>query len=285
MRAADAGGNTGPYSNLASATTASAGGGGGGPITFVQTSNATPQTPQRTVTVRFNATQVAGDLNVVVVGWGDTTAAVGTVTDSSGNVYRLAVGPTAISGTATQAIYYAANIVGAAAGANSVTVSFTAPAIYPDIRLAEYSGIDPNNPLDVVASATGNSAASATPPVTTTFANDLLVGANLVQSLTITGGSGFTHPGDHLARRRHPRGSHRHGDRQLQRQRHHCRGTLDHAARRVPPASLTVRRRGARAQPRARPGTAAQFPCNCYLRVANCDRSHTALSDALYTLV
>ena len=115
------------------------------------------------MTVRFNATQVAGDLNVVVVGWGDTTAAVGTVTDSVGNVYRLAVGPTAISGTATQAIYYAANIVGAAAGANSVTVSFTAAAIYPDIRLAEYSGIDPNNPLDVVASATGNSAASATP--------------------------------------------------------------------------------------------------------------------------
>jgi len=192
VRAADAGGNTGPYSNLASATTASAGGGGGGPITFVQTSNATPQTPQRTATVRFNATQVAGDLNVVVVGWGDTTAAVGTVTDSVGNVYRLAVGPTAISGTATQAIYYAANIVGAAAGANSVTVSFTAAAIYPDIRLAEYSGIDPNNPLDVVASATGNSAASTTPPVTTTFANDLLIGANLVQSLTITGGSGFS---------------------------------------------------------------------------------------------
>jgi chitodextrinase len=192
VRAADAGGNTGPYSNLASATTASAGGGGGGPITFVQTSNATPQTPQGTVTVRFNATQVAGDLNVVVVGWGDTTAAVGTVTDSVGNVYRLAVGPTAISGTATQAIYYAANIVGAAAGANSVTVSFTAAAIYPDIRLAEYSGIDPNNPLDVVASATGNSAASTTPPVTTTFANDLLIGANLVQSLTITGGSGFS---------------------------------------------------------------------------------------------
>ena len=44
----------------------------------------------------------------------------------------------------------------------------------------------------MVASATGNSAASATPAVATTFANDLLVGANLVQSLTITGRSGFT---------------------------------------------------------------------------------------------
>ena len=41
-------------------------------------------------------------------------------------------------------------------------MSFTGPAIYPDIRLAEYSGLDPNNPLDVVASATGNSATSAT---------------------------------------------------------------------------------------------------------------------------
>ena len=194
VRAADTAGNTGPYSNLASATTASAGGGGGtgGPITFVQNSSATPQTPQSSVSVRFSAAQVAGDLNVVVVGWNDSTAAVGIVTDSMGNVYRLAVGPTAISGTASQSLYYAANIVGAAAGANSVTVSFTSPAIYPDIRIAEYSGIDPNNPLDVVAGATGNSGTSVTPAVTTTYANDLLIGANLVQSLTVAGGSGFT---------------------------------------------------------------------------------------------
>ena len=82
--------------------------------------------------------------------------------------------------------------MGAAAAANVVTVTFTGPATYPDIRMAEYSGIDPNNPLDVVSSATGNGATSATPAVATSYANDLLVGANLVQSLTITAGSGFS---------------------------------------------------------------------------------------------
>jgi hypothetical protein len=45
-----------------------------------------------------------------VVGWNDTTAAVQSVKDSTGNNYNLAIGPT--SGTALQqSIYYAANIV------------------------------------------------------------------------------------------------------------------------------------------------------------------------------
>jgi hypothetical protein len=35
-----------------------------------------------------------------------------------------------VSGTASQAIYYAANIVRAAAGANAVLVSFTSAALY-----------------------------------------------------------------------------------------------------------------------------------------------------------
>jgi fibronectin type 3 domain-containing protein len=191
VRAADAAGNTGPYSGIASATTAS-GGGGGGPITFVQSAYATPQTPQGSVSVKFSAAQQSGDLNVVVVGWNDSTATVGTVTDSSGNAYRLAVGPTVQAGTATQAIYYAANVVSATAGANTVQVSFTSAAIYADVRILEYSGIDPNNPLDVVASAAGTGTTSSTPAVTTTYANDLLVGANLVQALTLSPGAGYT---------------------------------------------------------------------------------------------
>ena len=46
-----------------------------------------------------------------MVGWNDTSAAVKSVTDSRGNTYALAVGPTV--GTAlTQSIYYATNIAG-----------------------------------------------------------------------------------------------------------------------------------------------------------------------------
>ena len=71
----------------------------------------------RQCAVTFTATQVAGDLNVVVVGWNDSTATVSTVTDTSGNTYTLAVGPTVVSGTLSQSIYYAKNIAAAAAGA------------------------------------------------------------------------------------------------------------------------------------------------------------------------
>src|SRR5438270_75475 len=60
-------------------------------IGFVQGSDATPQSPQSTVSVTFTSAQTAGHLNVVVVGWNDTTAAVSSVTDSIGNAYTLAV--------------------------------------------------------------------------------------------------------------------------------------------------------------------------------------------------
>ena len=192
VRATD-GGNTGPYSPLASATTAAGGGGGSpGPITYLQSGYATPQTPQSTVSVKFAAAQVAGDLAVVVVGWNDSTATVGSVTDSSGNTYRLAVGPTVQAGTASQSIYYASNIVAAAAGANTVKVTFTSPAVYADVRILEYGGIDPNDPLDVIASGSGTGSTSSTAPVTTTYANDLIIGANLTQSMTVGPGAGFT---------------------------------------------------------------------------------------------
>lgn len=40
-------------------------------IRYVQSNCAVPQTPQTTVTVKFNAAQTAGNLSVVVVGWND----------------------------------------------------------------------------------------------------------------------------------------------------------------------------------------------------------------------
>jgi hypothetical protein len=146
----------------------------------VQTNAATPQAPQTVVTIPYTAAQVAGDLNVVAVGWGDTTSQVVSVTDTSGNLYQLAVGPTQ-SGIGTQSIYYLANV--AAANANTVTVTFTTPATNPDIRIAEYSGIEPVSPLDGTAALSGNSGLSDSGSVVTTHARDLLVGANFVASV------------------------------------------------------------------------------------------------------
>ena len=125
-------------------------------ISFVQSNYGAPQSTPTSVAVKFTAAQKAGDLNVVAVGWNDSTARVSSVTDSSGNTYQRAVGPTTIAGTLSQSIYYARNILAAAAGANTVTVQFSTGAAFPDIRILEYSGADLANPVDVTAGATGS---------------------------------------------------------------------------------------------------------------------------------
>jgi fibronectin type 3 domain-containing protein len=159
-------------------------------ITFVQGNSATPQTPQTTVPVAFTAAQTAGDLNVVAVGWSDSTATIKSIVDNSGNHYTLAVGPTIVTGTSTLAIYYAKNIN--ASAANTVTVTFNSAATFADIRILEYSGADQTNPVDVVAANTGFSATAATNPISTSNPTDLLFGANLGQQASTGPGAGFT---------------------------------------------------------------------------------------------
>src|SRR5262252_893704 len=159
---------------------------------FVQAASAVPQSSPTSVAVTYTQAQAAGDFNVVVVGWNSATGQVQAVTDTRGNTYVLAVGPTVSPGFATQSIYYAANIAAAAAGANTVTVTFTAPAPFPDIRLAEYRGIAATTPVDGAIAGTGTSGTSSSGALVTTNASDLLVAANLVATLTSGAGAGFT---------------------------------------------------------------------------------------------
>jgi hypothetical protein len=163
-------------------------------LTYVQGNYATPQSSLTAAPVTYKAAQTAGHLNVVIVGWNDATAQVRSLTDSRGNVYQLAVGPTVLTGSnpISQSIYYAKNISAATAGANTVTVTFNAAAYCPDIRILEYSGIDAVTPVDVSAAATGNSGTSSSGAVITKNATDLLVGANLVWTSTTGPGSGLT---------------------------------------------------------------------------------------------
>ena len=146
---------------------------------------ATPQSPTATVPVAYPGAQTAGNLNVVVVGWNDTTATVQSVKDSGGNNYSLAIGPT--SGTALrQSIYYAPNIK---AGSNTVTVTFSQAAVAPDVRILEYRGV---NTVDVTAGASGSSTAANSGATTTTSANELIFGAATVFTGVTGAGSGFT---------------------------------------------------------------------------------------------
>jgi hypothetical protein len=76
---------------------------------YVQGNYAVQQTPQATVTIPYTKAQGTGDLNVVIVGWNDSTAQVSSVSDSEGNLYQLAAGPT-VTGRVSQGIYYAKNV-------------------------------------------------------------------------------------------------------------------------------------------------------------------------------
>src|SRR5205085_1329444 len=86
----------------------------------------------------------------------------------------------------TQSIYYAANVAAAAAGANTVTATVTAPAAYPDVRIAEYSGGASASPVGGTEAAQGNGAVSDSGAVTTSNAHDLQVGGNVVPTATST---------------------------------------------------------------------------------------------------
>ena len=159
-------------------------------ISYVQSSWDNPQSAQSVSAATFPGTQTAGHVNVVFVGWSDSTSSVSSVTDSSGNVYTLAIGPTRLSGSASQAVYLATNI--AAAAANTVTVTFSASVLYPDVRIVEYSGVDTAHPLDGVAGAAAPSGGVLdSGPLTTTVPNDWLVMGNYIGSATTAEGSGF----------------------------------------------------------------------------------------------
>jgi hypothetical protein len=164
------------------------------PIRFVQVASTAPpltQAAQATVSATFSAPQSVGGLNVIAIGWEDTAVNVTAVTDTAGNSYTLAVGPTILPGYMCLSTYYAKNIRASAPG-NVVSVTFTTAAKGPDLRILEYSGIDPFNALDVTAAATGTSNISSAGPATTTTANDLLFGANMLQVSSSGPGAGFT---------------------------------------------------------------------------------------------
>ena len=160
----------------------------GGSIGFVQVNYKTSNPSGSTLAVAYPAAQTVGNLNIVVVGWNDTTAAVSSVTDSRGNTYTRAVGPT--TGTAlSQSIYYAKSII---AGSNTVTVVFNQTAAYPDVRVLEYSGADTTNPLDVTAGASGTGLTGNSGSATTTSANELVFGAGMTFDIYNAAGSGYT---------------------------------------------------------------------------------------------
>jgi chitodextrinase len=179
VRAIDAAGNLSTASTYTLTTPS---------ITYVQGNYADPDSAT-SIAIAYPLAQTAGGLNIVAIAWSDATSHVTGVTDSAGNTYALAIGPTN-DGVDTQSIYYAKNI--GAASANTLTVTFNSNVPYPDVRIAEYSGLDTTTPLDQVAAAGDYGATATAGPMTTTSANEVIVGATYFHSAGSGAGSGYT---------------------------------------------------------------------------------------------
>jgi len=127
------------------------------------------------VSVKFAKATKPGNLIVAFVVWdnGDPVS----VTDSSGNTYASAVGPTQAGGDSLFAeIFYARNIAG---GADTVTASFeTAIGGHAALYVHEYSGLGRMLPLDTAIAASGSGTLMDSNTLTTHSTSELLfVGA------------------------------------------------------------------------------------------------------------
>jgi len=141
--------------------------------------------------------QTAGNCNIIYIIHADNTLVVSSVTDTSGNVYSEIVTPYSYVGaieTVTHTIWAAPNIVAAAAGANTVTVTLSGTSVVLEVIAAEYYGVKTSLPLvDKQGSAGSDSTTSITSSsFATTQATELILGLAVMVDGTPAAGSGFT---------------------------------------------------------------------------------------------
>jgi len=124
----------------------------------------------------YKYAQSAGNLNVVVVQTANTSATIPSVSDSDGNAYQLAIGPTTSAGS-EQWMYYAPIIKASNSngkGSNSVSVTFSGQVSQADMTLYELAGVDA---LANTVSSSGNGITAATGNITTKIPEILVAGA------------------------------------------------------------------------------------------------------------
>ena len=122
----------------------------------------------------YPSTQAAGDLDVIFIAWANSAADVVSVSDTSGNLY-LRAGSVSNGGIATQVTYYANNIAGAAPRRNRVTVSFSSPVERATLGIAEYHGVDPQQPIGATVGGAGISTDAATGSLAISDPGDVLL--------------------------------------------------------------------------------------------------------------
>src|SRR6185437_7855165 len=153
---------------------------------FVQ-ATASKTTQTGSASLAFSTDTKAGD--VILIGFNfDQSVTPSSVTDSQGNVYTEVGTQLTTPGGVHGRVYYAKNIVG---GPDTVTVNLSGQADFLEMYLTEYSGADPNNPIDAQAGGTGTTGAVSSGNAATTASGDVIYGY-CVSDAVCTEGSGFT---------------------------------------------------------------------------------------------
>jgi hypothetical protein len=143
-----------------------------GYLSFIQQASADKGTSASSITAAFPRAQTAGNLNVVSIGWRSKTGTVSSISDSKGNTYQLAVGPTR-GDPLTGYVYYAKSIAGASAGSNTVTVNFSGSVPSPQMGIHEYRA-DANVALDVATSGTTGDVSGSNWTINTNYPKNLV---------------------------------------------------------------------------------------------------------------
>ncbi len=161
--------------------------GGSIPASFVQAAASAASGTPSTLSLSFPANTTAGDLILVAFDYSSNVTS-SSVSDSRGNVFTEVGDQLTSPGGALTGVYYAKNIKG---GADTVTVTLSASSSFLELYLSEYSGVDPTNPIDAQAGASGSAGAVSSGTATTSVAGDIIYGYCLGDA-ACTVGSGFT---------------------------------------------------------------------------------------------
>jgi hypothetical protein len=140
---------------------------------FVQSEAQGPGTGTSASITLPSASQ-SGNFTVVSFVVEPQTISIANVSDTKGNTYYLAVGPTPVSNWGELYTYYASNIAGGST--ITINITFSGTCQYETVYAAEYSGIKATSPLDQVASGYGNGAVLNSGSRTTTQAKELIFG-------------------------------------------------------------------------------------------------------------
>jgi|GEM_PF-894273 len=158
-------------------------------IKLVQQASGVLATGSKITATLPTAVQAGDTLVVSIASWPNPPLAT-SVTDSLGNTYVDATPIKSTSSSAFSTIYYAKNVK---PGTDTATFSLSTNTNSMTIIVAEFSGADPNNPLDAAISSTGSSKTPASGNMTPSMAGDVAIGSGTHDATTVTTvATGFT---------------------------------------------------------------------------------------------